>query len=70
MRISLQTIELQNNTIIEKIINSKGEVRTNKLYLNDITELSSIATDTGFKIVKTTDIPNMPNMCLLILQKN
>ena len=58
------------NTIIEKIINSTGEVRTNKLYLNDITELSSIATDTGFKIINTTDIPNMPNMCLLILQKN
>ena len=68
------TIEMQNNTnsniIIEKIINSTGEVRTNKLYLNDITELSSIATDTGFKIINTTDIPNMPNMCLLILQKN
>ena len=66
------TIELQNNnnTIIEKIINSTGDVRTNKLYLNDITELSSIATDTVFKIVNTSDIPNMPNMCLLILQKN
>jgi hypothetical protein len=59
-----------SNIIIEKLINNKGEVRTNKLYLNDITELNSIATDTGFKIVKTSDIPNMPNMCLLILQKN
>ena len=64
------SIELQNNTIIEKIITNAGDIRTNKLYLNDITELKSIATDTGFKIIETYDIPNMQNMCLLLLQKN
>ena len=64
------TIDLQNNFIIEKITTTAGDVRTNKLYLNDITELTSIAKDTGFKIMNTYDIPNSPNMCLLLLQKN
>jgi len=66
-------IELQNNNIIiEKITNTEGNVRTNKLYLNNISEseLSAVATDTGFKIINTYDIPNSPNMCLLLLQKN
>jgi SAM-dependent methyltransferase len=64
------SIEMQNNTIIEKITNTKGDTRTNKLYLNDITDLKSIANDTGFKIINTQDIPNTPNLCLLLLQKN
>jgi ubiquinone/menaquinone biosynthesis C-methylase UbiE len=63
-------VELQNNTIIEKITTNAGDIRTNKLYLNDITELKSIASHTGFKIIDTYDIPNMHNMCLLLLQKN
>jgi len=70
------TIEMENNnntnTIIEKLSTKAGDVRTNKLYLNDISEseLSTIAKDTGFKIINTYEIPNSPNMYLLLLQKN
>jgi ubiquinone/menaquinone biosynthesis C-methylase UbiE len=64
------SITMENNTIIEKLTTTAGDVRTNKLYLNDITELKTIATDTGFKIINTYDIPNTQNMGLLLLQKN
>jgi ubiquinone/menaquinone biosynthesis C-methylase UbiE len=64
------TIEYKGNTITEKITNKKNESRINKLELKDISNLEQSAKETGFKIMNTTEIPNMPYTYMLLLQKN
>lgn len=64
------TIEYNNNTITEKITNNNNESRINKLELNDISNLEQSAIDTGFKIVNTYEIPNMPHTYMVVLQKS
>jgi hypothetical protein len=62
-------IELNKNTITEKITNNKFEVRTNKLYLNDISNLEGSVMKNGFRVINTIDVPELQNAYILILQK-
>ena len=63
------SIELNKNIITEKITNNKFEVRTNKLFLNDIANLENSAMKNGFRVINTLDVPELPNAYILILQK-
>jgi ubiquinone/menaquinone biosynthesis C-methylase UbiE len=62
-------IELNKNIITEKITNNKFDVRTNKLYLNDISNLEGSAMKNGFRVINTIDVPDLKNAYILILQK-
>jgi ubiquinone/menaquinone biosynthesis C-methylase UbiE len=55
--------------ITEKITNNKFEVRTNKLYLNDITNLEDSVLKNGFRIINTVNIPDLKDGYVLLLQK-
>uniref|UniRef100_A0A6C0JPS2 Methyltransferase type 11 domain-containing protein n=1 Tax=viral metagenome TaxID=1070528 RepID=A0A6C0JPS2_9ZZZZ len=62
-------IELKKSIITEKITNNKFDVRTNKLFLNDISNLDNSAMKNGFRVINTIDVPDLPNAYIMILQK-